>query len=78
MKVTVKAAGARLVIRDVLRRPLAEMEVGQVLAGLSRPCPDVIQVPPPHHTSRAVWSWSCNQLVCACLMPIALACDYAS
>lgn len=53
MKVTVKAAGARLVIRDVLRRPLAEMEVGQVLAGLSRPCPDVIQVPAPHHSSQS-------------------------
>ena len=42
-KVTLKVAGLRLVMRDVLRRPLAELEVGQVLGGLSRPCATVIQ-----------------------------------
>ena len=40
----VKAEGARLIVRDVLRRPLMELELGDMLAVLRRLSPKVMQV----------------------------------
>ncbi len=44
MNVTVKTGGARLVLRDVLRRPLLEVELGAVEGALKRLRPGVMQV----------------------------------
>lgn len=44
MNLVVKAEGARLVMRDVLRRPLAELELGETLAVLRRLSPTIMQV----------------------------------
>lgn len=43
MNLVVHAEGARLVVRDVLRRPLAELELGEVHAVLRRLTPTVMQ-----------------------------------
>ena len=44
MNVTVKTGGARLVLRDVLRRPLLEVELGAVQGALKRLRPGIMQV----------------------------------
>ncbi len=44
MNLVVKVEGARLILRDVLRRPLAEAELGDMLAVLRRISPTVMQV----------------------------------
>ncbi len=51
MYVTVKTGGARLVLRDVLRRPLLEVELGAVEGALKRLRPGVMQV---------TWAWLCT------------------
>lgn len=43
MNVMVHAEGARVVVRDVLRRPLAELELGEVHGVLRRLTPTVMQ-----------------------------------
>jgi hypothetical protein len=47
MNVTVKTGGARMVLRDVLRRPLVEVELGAVEGALKRLRPGVLQASGP-------------------------------
>lgn len=44
LSLMVKSEGGRLIMRDVLRRPLAELELGETLAVMRRMSPTVIQV----------------------------------
>ncbi len=44
MTVMVKMEGARFIVRDVLRRPLVELELGDSLAVLRRLSATVVQV----------------------------------
>ena len=44
INVVLKSGASSLLVRDALRRPLAELELGEVSAGLSRSSPAVMQV----------------------------------
>jgi hypothetical protein len=44
LNLVVKAEGARVIVRDMLRRPLMELELGDMLAVLRRLSPKVMQV----------------------------------
>ena len=52
MNVTVKTGGARLVLRDVLRRPLVEVELGAVEGALKRLRPGVLQANKAPHAEH--------------------------
>lgn len=52
MNVVLKSSASSLLVRDALRRPLAELELGEVSAGLSRSSPAVMQV---KHSGDGAW-----------------------
>lgn len=57
----IKTGHASLLLRDALRRPLAELELGAVQASLRRPTPSVMQFYCGIHIS----AWSYNPTISA-------------
>lgn len=54
INVVLKSGASSLLVRDALRRPLAELELGEVSAGLSRSSPAVVQVSDDVNPSHAM------------------------
>ncbi|KAK9834254.1 hypothetical protein WJX81_000411 [Elliptochloris bilobata] len=59
INVVLKSGASSLLVRDALRRPLAELELGEVSAGLSRSPPAVMQA----YLGVRLSVWSYNALV---------------
>ena len=61
LAVTLRLAGARLVVRDVLRRPLAELEMGEALAVMRRVSASILHASLSLHV--ALWCTSAPSLL---------------
>jgi len=60
LNVVLKTGASSLLVRDALRRPLAELELGAVSAGLRRSTPAVLQARPAVSLCRPLAGGSCR------------------